>query len=721
MKPKTANRLGQEKSPYLLQHASNPVDWYPWGEEAFQRAREENKPVFLSIGYSTCHWCHVMARESFADEEIAALLNAGFISIKVDREERPDIDQMYMAAAMTMNGAGGWPLSVFLLPDGAPFYAATYIPPRAGNGLSGFPDVLQAIRAAWDDHREALAQSATELMGILQKSAIAGGGGTGGKIRTQSNSLTRAVALLAESFDQRYGGFGGAPKFPRPAVFTLLFSSWALENDAQALEMGLATLQAMAGGGIHDHIGGGFHRYAVDQQWRVPHFEKMLYDQAQLAEAYLLATQITGEMQYAEVARRTFHYVLSSLQAPTGGFYAAEDADSEDPYLPGQHGEGAYYLWTEEDIVRSLGSADANIFTYCYGVEFDGNALVDPQQEFTGRNIFYVKHTAAEAAEHFDKGIVQIEDALTRASGKLAAKRQQRQAPHRDGKILVSWNSLMIKALARGSVVLQDPQLLKAARDTANFLRRSLYDSESRTLCRCFCQGEKGGKGQLDDYAFLVAGLLELYHVSQEPQWLQWAIELTETQIRLFWDEQAGGFFDSVVDSLVAIRLKTQYDGAEPAPNSLAVVNLVRLARLTDRKQWLDLAEKTLRNFQEQLQQAPDSLPLMLVAQQEFLEASSFLVIAGRREDAETKEMLEIVHRSWVPGRLLLLADGGENQDFLSKWLPFLETVAMQDDQSTAYVCRDYTCQLPVTDPAELKRMLKEEGGWKDEEVDSTS
>ncbi|MCI5121052.1 MAG: thioredoxin domain-containing protein, partial [Candidatus Electrothrix sp. AUS4] len=347
MKQKTTNRLAQEKSPYLLQHATNPVDWYPWGEEAFQKARKENKPIFLSIGYSTCHWCHVMARESFADEEIAALLNADFISIKVDREERPDIDQMYMAAAMILNGAGGWPLSVFLLPDGAPFYAATYIPPRARNGLSGFPDVLQAIRAAWDDRREALAQSAAELLGILQKNAATG---DDRKIRNQSNPLTRAVALLAGSFDQRYGGFDGAPKFPRPAVFTLLFSSWTLEGDERALEMGLATLRAMAGGGIHDHIGGGFHRYAVDRQWRLPHFEKMLYDQAQLAEAYLIAAQITEEVQYAEVARRIFHYVLSGLQAPTGGFYAAEDADSEDPYLSGQHGEGAYYLWTEEDI-----------------------------------------------------------------------------------------------------------------------------------------------------------------------------------------------------------------------------------------------------------------------------------------------------------------------------------------------------------------------------------
>ncbi|MCI5126241.1 MAG: thioredoxin domain-containing protein [Candidatus Electrothrix sp. AR5] len=709
MKREIINRLAREKSPYLLQHAANPVDWYPWGEEAFQRAQKEGKPIFLSIGYSTCHWCHVMARESFADHKIAGLLNAGFINIKVDREERPDIDQMYMAAAMTLNGSGGWPLSVFLTPKGAPFYVATYISPVSRGGQTGFPDVLHAIQAAWLDRREELEQSASGLIQALQEGASAAGQGRQRIIR--DDALTRAVVALVDSFDHRYGGFGRAPKFPRPAVFSLLFSSWFIEKNDQALEMGLATLRAMARGGIYDHLGGGFHRYTVDRQWRIPHFEKMLYDQAQLADAYLAAGQITGEKQYAKIAQQIFQYVLTVLQASVGGFYAAEDADSEDPYSPGQHGEGACYLWTEEEIVRTVGVADANILIYCYGVEFDGNALADPQQEFTGRNILYLKHQPEEAAKQFNRDFPQIEVALARATRKLAEKRQQRNGPHRDEKILTAWNGLMIKSLAKGSAVLQDPQLLDAARRAAVFLGTTLYNPKTRILYRRFCKGEGGIKGQLDDYAFLVAGLLELYQVTQDPQWLQWAMELTKTQVDLFWDEQGDGFFDSLPDPLVAVRLKNDYDGAEPAANSLAVANLVRLGWLTDNKQWLDLADRAIRSFSQQLRQNPQALPALLAARQELLSAPSLVVVAGRRDAEDTKKMLGIVQRSWCPGRLLLLADGGENQEVLGKMLPFVRTVSMVNGQATAYFCRDYTCQLPVTDPEELEMIMAREVG----------
>ncbi|MGB5684973.1 MAG: thioredoxin domain-containing protein, partial [Candidatus Electrothrix sp.] len=535
-----------------------------------------------------------------------------------------------------------------------------------------------------------------------------------GKQPARSDALARAVVALAGSFDHRYGGFGRAPKFPRPAVFPLLFSSWFIEKNEQTLDMGLATLSAMARGGIHDHLGGGFHRYAVDRQWRIPHFEKMLYDQAQLADAYLTAGQITGERQYAKVAQRVFHYVLTMLQAPSGGFYAAEDADSEDPYAPyraGRHGEGACYLWTEEDIVQTVGASDANVFNFCYGVEFGGNALVDPQQEFTGRNILYLKHQPEEAAEQFNRDLSQIEAALARASQKLAEKRQQRNGPHRDEKVLTAWNGLMIKALAKGSVVLQDHQQLDAARRAAVFLRTTLYNPKTRTLCRRFCKGEGGIKGQLDDYAFLIAGLLELYQVVQEPQWLQWAMELTETQVDLFWDERDDGFFDSLPDPLVRLRLKNDYDGAEPAANSLAVANLVRLGRLTDNSQWLELADRTIKSFDQQLNQNPQALPLLLAAHQELLAKSSLVVVAGRRDAEDTKKMLAIVQRSWCPGRLLLLADGRENQDFLGKMLPFVRTARMVGKQATVYFCRYYTCQLPVTDPEVLEGMLARETG----------
>ncbi|MCI5223749.1 MAG: thioredoxin domain-containing protein, partial [Candidatus Electrothrix sp. AR4] len=472
MNQKRTNRLSREQSPYLLQHASNPVDWHPWCDEAFRLAQRETKPIFLSIGYSTCHWCHVMARESFACEQTAVLLNKWFISIKVDREERPDIDQMYMATAVAFNGSGGWPLSAFLFPDGRPFWSATYIPPTSRLGRPGFTEILHAVHTAWTNRRDELEHSAAGLLKALQLDLHKT---TTHRNYSRSKATDHAFAALTESFDHRYPGFGNAPKFPRPAVFSFLFRYWYENENTRALEMALTTLNAMARGGIHDHLGGGFHRYSVDSQWRVPHFEKMLYDQAQLATAYLDAFQITGDEQHATVARKVFQYVLRDMRDPAGGFYSAEDADSEDPYRPGQYSEGAFYLWTELDIVRSVGAADGNIFNYCYGVEFDGNALADPHKEFTGRNILYQKHTPEEAGNHFKKNISEIKKALERAEQKLLRKRRQRQRPHLDNKILTSWNGLLIKALAKGGAILQDPYLTDTSCKAATFLRENLF------------------------------------------------------------------------------------------------------------------------------------------------------------------------------------------------------------------------------------------------------
>ena len=695
-----ANRLIHEQSPYLLQHAYNPVDWYPWGEEAFARAKKEDKPIFLSIGYSTCHWCHVMAHESFENPEIAAILNKWFVCIKVDREERPDIDQMYMAATQALNGSGGWPMSVFLFPDGRPFWAATYIPPRGQYGRPGFPEILDAVHTAWTTRRDELEDSAAGLISALQ------GAHRRPASAVQDNAAQRAYSSLRTSFDDQYCGFGSAPKFPRPVIFSFLFGYWQETGEEKARDMALATLQAMARGGMYDQLGGGFHRYSVDGQWRVPHFEKMLYDQAQLADAYLDAYQITGDAQYAEVARQILNYVLRDMRDPAGGFYSAEDADSDDPYTAGEHGEGAFYLWTEKDIVQTVGAADANIFNFSYGVEFDGNALSDPQQEFTGRNILYRLHTTAEAAAHFSLDRQHIEAALDRARQKLSAKRQLRTRPHLDDKVLTAWNGLMIGALARGGAILQEADFTKAAVEAASFIREKLYDPKTKKLQRRYRQGRSGLAGQLDDYAFLTAGIVELYQAVQEPEWLQWAMDLMATQLALFRDEKEGGFYDSLQDPSVVVRMKGDYDGAEPAANSIAAQNLVRLGRLTDNCSWLEATEKTINSFSSQINTYPQALVCMLDVRRELAEKPRQVVIAGRRGAADTRAMMDAVFAVYDPGRMLLLADGAENQQFLGKMLPFIRTAAMQNNRATGYVCQDFTCRLPVTTPEDLQQEL---------------
>ncbi len=696
-----ANHLIHEKSPYLLQHAYNPVDWHPWGKEALALAKKLDRPIFLSIGYSTCHWCHVMAHESFENGAIGAMLNKWFICIKVDREERPDIDQMYMAATQALTGSGGWPMSLFLFPDGRPFWAATYIPPVEKYGQPGFPNILEAVHTAWTTRRDELEQAADGLIKELTKMENQ-------TSATISDTVTeQAFSALTGSYDPHFAGFGKAPKFPRPVVFSFLYQYWYQTNNKKALEIPLSTLQAMAAGGMYDQLGGGFHRYSVDGQWRVPHFEKMLYDQSQLADAYLTGFQISGEKQYSAVAADILGYVLRDMRDPAGGFYSAEDADSDDPYQEGKHGEGAWYLWTEEDIVKTLGRDDATIFNYSYGVQFDGNALTDPHKEFTGRNILYLAHSNQEVATKFKKDIAEIEEVLNRSRKKLFNKRQQRTRPHLDDKVLTAWNGLMIGALARGGAILDRPDFTDAAITAANFIREKLYSQKSHQLLRRYRQGEAAISGQLDDYAFLTAGLLDLYQVTQEPQWLQWAMELTSSQIKLFWDEKEGGFFDSLDDPLVVVRMKGDYDGAEPAGNSIAADNLVRLGRITDNPEWLQLAEKTINAFSTQLNRSPHALPHLLTVHQDLQEKPVQVVIAGKPGADDTRKMMDIVLRQYIPGSLLLLADNGKNQQFLGTLQPFIKSVAMMNDQATAYICRDNTCERPITDPALLQQSLQ--------------
>lgn len=698
---KFTNHLGNEKSPYLLQHAHNPVDWYPWGDEAFDRAAKEDKPIFLSIGYSTCHWCHVMAHESFENNEIAELLNRYFVCIKVDREERPDIDQMYMAATRAMTGSGGWPMSVFMFPDGRPFYAATYIPAASTQGLPAFPEIIHAVHNAWQGRRDELAQSASSLLATLEKEQDS-------PATVDDQSSDRAFSAFSSQFDNRYAGFGSAPKFPRPVVHNFLLQYFLSTGNKHALNMVRTTLDAMAAGGIHDHLGGGFHRYSVDRQWRVSHFEKMLYDQAQLLDSYLDIVQITGEEKYKTVARGIAGYILRDMRDTSGGFYSAEDADSDDPYNPGEHSEGAFYLWTEKDIVKTLGAREADIFSYCYGIEFDGNALHDPQNEFTGLNILYLAHSPEEAATKFSKSVDEIEQSLEHARALLFAKRSKRIRPHLDDKIITAWNGLMIGALARAGAILQEKTYLDAAVQAVGFIKDNLYDSGSKRLHRRYRDGEAAHAGQLDDYAFLVAGLLDLYQVVQDPFYIKWAQELTTTTVEVFWDESTGGFYDSVEDPKVPVRLKSDYDGSEPAANSVAAMNLVLVGRITAQTGWLERARNTLSAFSNQLFRASHALPEMLCSASALQEKPEQVVIAGKRDSNDTLAMMAELQKHYSPTRIVLLADGGQNQEFLSRYLSFIQTMTMQSGKATAYVCKNFTCKRPVTSVEDLAGLLKE-------------
>jgi uncharacterized protein YyaL (SSP411 family) len=697
------NRLIEQKSPYLLQHAFNPVDWLPWGEEAFAKAAAEDKPVFLSIGYSTCHWCHVMAHESFENPEVAALLNKWFISIKVDREERPDIDQMYMAATQALSGSGGWPMSVFLLPDGSPFYAGTYFPPTSSQYRPGFSELLTALHEAWQQRRGDLEQAAQRLVAALKVENK----GTGDVLK--ADIIKRGFWLFAQDNDPTYGGFGQAPKFPRPAVLRFLFDYYHTTGEDKAKDMALHTLQKMASGGIYDHLGGGFHRYSVDKSWFVPHFEKMLYDQSQLANVYLDAFVITGDTRYSQIARQIFDYLLRDMHDSGGGFYSAEDADSDDPYAPGEHGEGAYYLWTEEDIITRLGNDDAALFTYSYGVKSGGNVAQDPLQEFTDRNILHRAHSSDETADFFKIDSTAVERRLADSRTILFGARSARKRPHLDDKIITGWNGLLIGALARGSRLLQDPVLLEHAKQAATFIKNHLYEEDSQTLHRRYRAGESGLTGQLDDYTSLVAGLIDLYQASQEPQWLKWALVLTKRQIDLFWNEKGGFFYDSVADKSVTVRMRSMYDGAEPAANSIAASNLIRLGQIRNQKEWQEMAKRLIESFGTTIDKYPQALPLMLSAWQTLNSKPMQAVIAGTRGAQDTAALIRVADRYLPPHSQFLLADGDENQRFLSEQLPFMENVSTLGDQATAYVCVDFTCSLPVTSPQSLKQLLTEQ------------
>ena len=709
--PQHSNRLAREKSPYLLQHAHNPVDWYPWGDEAFAKARKENKPIFLSIGYSTCHWCHVMAHESFENQETAKIMNREFVNIKVDREERPDVDRVYMTFVQATTGGGGWPMSVWLTPDLQPFVGGTYFPPEDRHGQPGFPKVLERIAATWKQDHAKIAEQGAKIIAALREGGIASaeqGQDLDPKI------LDTAYQQLSRAYDAHEGGFSSAPKFPRPATLNFLFRTYA-RNDAEsstgkhALEMNLQTLRKMAAGGIHDHLGGGFHRYSVDAFWHVPHFEKMLYDQAQLAVAYLDAFQITHDAEFEKVARGILDYVGRDMTAKAGGFFSAEDADSLiEPGKP-EHAEGAFYVWTKKEIESALSKESAKAFEFHYGVEDEGNAPAgsDPQGEFRGKNILIERHTIAETAKHVGKSEDEVRSSLKESREILFAVRAKRPRPHLDDKIITAWNGLMISAFARGARVLDDPAYLKLANRAAEFIRTNMYDESHKMLVRNFRGGKGTVAGFAEDYAFVIQGLLDLYEADFDVRWLKFAIELQQTQDRIFLDEKNGGYFStSGEDKSVLLRMKEDNDGAEPSSNSIAALNLLRLAQLRDEKKYRERGEQTIKAFAGILGRAPTALPQMLVALDYSLGKPQQIVIAGEKDKADTKRLLLAVRAHYLPGATLVLADQGEGQKYLGEKLEAIRAMKKVDGKAAAYVCENFTCKAPVTDASALRKLL---------------
>jgi uncharacterized protein YyaL (SSP411 family) len=704
-----ANRLASEHSPYLLQHKDNPVDWYPWGDEAFARARGEDKPIFLSIGYSTCHWCHVMEHESFESGELAGILNRHFVSIKVDREERPDVDRVYMTFVQATTGSGGWPMSVWLTPSLEPFYGGTYFPPTARWGKPGFAEILQEIARVWQAERDKVVQSAAH---IVERLRTLGAPDASRPHVPAPVILERATEQFVAAFDARRGGFGNAPKFPRPSELLFLLREHARTGNEQARDMVLVTLRAMALGGMRDHLGGGFHRYSVDADWRVPHFEKMLYDQAQLVLAYVEAAQLTRDRFFADVAVDTLDYVRRDLADPAGGFYSAEDADS----LPPEHAddpsahkmEGAFYIWTAEEIQDVLGP-DADVFRERFGVRPGGNAPFDPQNEFISKNLLYTARPVEEIASLTSRPAGDVEAVLQRARMKLLDRRSKRPRPHLDDKVLTAWNGLMIAALARAGRVLDGHErFLDDARRAAQFIRSRLWNPSSGTLLRRYRSGDAGVDAYAEDYAYLVFGLLELFQADGDPLWLEWALTLQTRQDELFWDAQDGGWFSTTGnDPSVLLRLKEDYDGAEPSASSVSVMNLLTLSHVTGDESMSARIEQAFGAFASRAAQMGRAVPMMLAALSTYHAGIPQVVIAGAAGAEDTRALRRAAHDTYVPSAIIvpLTAD---HRDALVTILPWISSLHARDGSATAYVCRNFTCQAPTTSPVELVSQLSQ-------------
>ncbi len=678
------NHLIGEKSPYLLQHAHNPVDWYPWGDEAFQKAAREGKPIFLSIGYSTCHWCHVMEHESFEDEEVAKLLNENFVSIKVDREERPDIDHIYMTVCQSMTGSGGWPLNLFLTPEKKPFYAGTYFPKTERYGNPGLIAILKQISTVWKTNKESVLKSSEQVVKLLQTATE-----TADTELLNQDTMKQAYEQLRDNYDSIYGGFGSPPKFPTPHNYTFLLRWWKLSKDPTALEMVEKTLDRMGRGGMYDQLGGGFHRYSTDEYWLVPHFEKMLYDQALLAMSYIEAYQATGKPFFADIAKGVFDYVLRDMTSPEGGFYSAEDADSEGV-------EGKFYVWTPEEISKVLGEREGKIFCDFYDVSKEGN--------FEEKNILHVDKPMDAFAKLEGVKPDELLELLGKARSKLFAVREKRIHPHKDDKILTSWNGLMIAAFSRGAQVFGEPKYTEAATRAADFILKTLRQKDGALLKR-YRQGDAAITGHLDDYAYFVWGLIDLYEATFEVKYLKAALELNMLVIADFWDEKGGGFFFSGKrnEQLIA-QTKEIYDGATPSGNSVAFMNMLRLGRMTGDVELTKRAGRIMGTFAETISTYPSGYTQFLCALDFATGATKEIVVAGEPDADDTKQILNEIRRRFLPGKVLILHRKDDRA--IEEIIGFVKEQRAIQGKATVYLCENYACKSPVSDMNQIVKLL---------------
>ncbi len=689
----SGNRLAGESSPYLLQHADNPVDWYPWSEEAFEQARRENKPIFLSIGYSTCHWCHVMAHESFEDDGVASLMNESFINIKVDREERPDIDKAYMKVAQMMTGRGGWPLTIIMTPDREPFFAGTYIPKNNRYGQIGLESLIPKIKELWDNDQNNIQEVIARIKSALQRDLQTSGGSM-----PSERLVTQAVSALATRFDDERGGFGRAPKFPSPHNILLLLRHWKNTDETSALKMVEKTLREMRRGGIFDQIGKGFHRYSTDNEWLVPHFEKMLYDQAMMMIAYVEAYVATGNRVYADVVDEIAAYVSRELRDEKGGFFSAQDADSEGE-------EGRFYVWEYEEIESLLEPEEMKVFVEAYNIRPGGNFRDESTGKNTGKNIPHRSRGIDGVAERLSKSPEEVTHLLESAISTLFKSREERIKPHLDDKILTDWNALMIAALAMAGRFIND-RYTSLATEAIEFVLTH-HQRQGKLLHR-YRDGEAGIPGFLDDYVFLTWALIELYQTTFETEYLKEAIRLQDITNEEFWDQDAGGFFFTGKNSEELItREKNAYDGAIPSGNSIAALNLIRLSRLTGKTEFESYSEGVFKAFASDLEAAPGGYSMMMVALQYMTQQSLEIVIAGDPEDERTMEMIEVIRSAYLPQSVVILK-GDQRQikeiDRLASYARFYNEV---DGKPTAHVCIDHNCKLPTHDIERVRELLR--------------
>jgi len=680
------NKLANEKSPYLLQHADNPVDWYPWSEEAFKKAKKKDKPIFLSIGYSTCHWCHVMAHESFEDPEVAKLINDTFVPIKVDREERPDIDKVYMRVCQVLTGSGGWPLTIFMTPDKEPFYAGTYFPKESRFGRTGLIDLIHKIKDLWETERTELLNGTQQIINAIQNAT---GEKPGDKL--DKKILKRAYNQLSMSFDETYGGFGTAPKFPSPHNLLFLLRIWKRTNNSHALEMVEKTLKEMRKGGIYDQIGFGFHRYSTDQKWLVPHFEKMLYDQALLAIVYLEVYQITKQRLFAKTAREIFSYILRDMTSPEGGFYSAEDADSEGV-------EGKFYVWTKEEIYNLLNDKDAKLISNVFNVEDEGNYLEEATKKKMGRNILHLKKPFSNLAENMGINENELKQKLEELRKKVFKQRENRIHPGKDDKILTDWNGLMIAALAKGSRILGDNKYLNAAIKAFDFIKFTMKDENGRLLHR-YRDENAEIKAFIDDYAFLIWGILELYEATFDPSYLNQALELNDELISHFWDDYIGGFYFTADDSEdLIVRQKEIYDGAIPSGNSMSMLNLLKLSYITGNSDFEEKAGLISRIFSDKIKNNPVAFTQLMVAVDFTVGPSYSLVISGEKESLNTKELINAINKKFLPNLTIVFRPTNEPSPKIDQYAEYIQYFDEQDNKATAYVCVDKSCKKPTND-----------------------